>query len=174
MRLPDGTTLMHAGKPYDPAKAHEYYLRTRKLKGRRLGAGPVGLKDAPKAKQPARNNPKLAKQRADAATRVAVLKEKLSKLNAALKKRMAEAEQADRKAKKPDTAADKADKARDSKKYRDKHKQEIKTKARQANDKKSPDTKKSGEANSVQELKSTIEKVQRNLKAAIAKQRALG
>ena len=37
MELPDGTTLMHAGRPYDPKKAHEYYLRTRKLKGRKKG-----------------------------------------------------------------------------------------------------------------------------------------
>lgn len=35
MKLPDGSPLMHGRRPYDPAKAREYYLRTRKLKGRR-------------------------------------------------------------------------------------------------------------------------------------------
>jgi len=40
MKLPDGTTLMHGKKPYDPRKAREYYLRTRKLKGRQPGKGP--------------------------------------------------------------------------------------------------------------------------------------
>lgn len=39
MKLPDGSTLMHGDlahrAPYDPRKAHEYYLRTRRLQGRR-------------------------------------------------------------------------------------------------------------------------------------------
>jgi hypothetical protein len=38
MKLPDGTVLMHAKRPYDPVKAREYYLRTRKLKGRKKTA----------------------------------------------------------------------------------------------------------------------------------------
>jgi len=38
MELPDGTTLMHGPAPYDPVKAREYYLRTRKLKGRKKAA----------------------------------------------------------------------------------------------------------------------------------------
>lgn len=37
MELPDGTPLMHGTRPYDPKKAHEYYMRTRKLKGRKKG-----------------------------------------------------------------------------------------------------------------------------------------
>lgn len=37
MELPSGEVLMHAGRPYDPKKAHEYYLRTRELKGRKKG-----------------------------------------------------------------------------------------------------------------------------------------
>lgn len=37
MQLPDGTTLMHGKRPYDPVKARAYYLRTRKLKGRKKG-----------------------------------------------------------------------------------------------------------------------------------------
>lgn len=34
----DDSALIH-GRPYDPRKAHEYYLRTRKLKGRHPGGG---------------------------------------------------------------------------------------------------------------------------------------
>lgn len=181
MRLPDGTILMHAGAPYDPVKAHEYYVRTRKLKGR-MGSAPRAstgsARTGPgtgstKARQPAKDNKKLAKQRSDAAVRVAVLKKKLSQLNHALKERMAEAEKADREAKKPKSASEKADAARESKKYRDKNKQQLKTKAKQANDKK-PDAKKSGGGDSVTELKTTIQRVQRSLAAAVAKQRALG
>lgn len=37
MELPNGEVLMHGAKPYDPKKAHEYYLRTRNLKGRKKG-----------------------------------------------------------------------------------------------------------------------------------------
>ena len=37
MELPNGEVLMHAGRPYDPKKAHDYYIRTRKLKGRKKG-----------------------------------------------------------------------------------------------------------------------------------------
>jgi hypothetical protein len=37
MRLPDGSILMHGTTPYDPRKAHEYYLKTRHLKGRKKG-----------------------------------------------------------------------------------------------------------------------------------------
>lgn len=37
MELPNGETLMHGTRPYDPKKAHEYYLRTRNLKGRKKG-----------------------------------------------------------------------------------------------------------------------------------------
>ena len=34
MKLADGTIIMHGKRPYDPAKARAYYLRTRHLKGR--------------------------------------------------------------------------------------------------------------------------------------------
>lgn len=34
----DDSALLHAEQPYDPQKAREYYLRTRKLKGRKKGS----------------------------------------------------------------------------------------------------------------------------------------
>lgn len=37
MELPNGEVLMHGPAPYDPKKAHAYYLRTRELKGRKKG-----------------------------------------------------------------------------------------------------------------------------------------
>lgn len=38
--------LLHYASPYyDPVKAHEYYMRHRKLKGRRIGAGASSLKE---------------------------------------------------------------------------------------------------------------------------------
>jgi len=55
MLLPNGEVLMHAKAPYDPKKAHEYYLRTRKLKGRKPGKGqpPPGTKKSPKTPEQA-------------------------------------------------------------------------------------------------------------------------
>lgn len=47
--LADGTILMHEARPYDPKKAHEYYLRVRKLKGRKKG--PIDPKVATLAKR---------------------------------------------------------------------------------------------------------------------------
>ncbi len=38
LKLPDGSVLMHGKRPYDPAKARAYYLRTRQLKGRQKAA----------------------------------------------------------------------------------------------------------------------------------------
>jgi len=37
MELPNGEVLMHGPRPYDPKKAHDYYIRTRHLKGRKKG-----------------------------------------------------------------------------------------------------------------------------------------
>lgn len=37
METPESFILRHARAPYDPVKAHAYYLRTRKLKGRKKG-----------------------------------------------------------------------------------------------------------------------------------------
>ncbi len=47
MKLPDGTILMHEKAPYDPVKAHEYYMRTRKLKGLK-GKGKMSKEDLAK------------------------------------------------------------------------------------------------------------------------------
>lgn len=64
LTLPDGqTVIMHAAPNYDPKKRREYYLRTRKLKGRKpAGAKPTDEKK-PKvsAKQKAAYDKFLAK-----------------------------------------------------------------------------------------------------------------
>lgn len=162
---------------YDPVKAHEYYVRTRKLKGRKkagekavsgllssVGATATGQKKQGHAQQKAR----LDKQIGDLRTR-------LTKLNAELKKRMAESS-------KPDTAAEKADAARSSKEWRAKNQQKVKSqnekKAKEAA-KASPSSSggsktKSGGSNSVEDLKGTIKKVRDQLSAAVARRRALG
>jgi hypothetical protein len=42
----DDSELLHYAAGYDPAKAREYYLRTRKLKGRRKGVSEEEFRDA--------------------------------------------------------------------------------------------------------------------------------
>jgi hypothetical protein len=182
MKLPDGTILMHATAPYDPRKAHEYYLRTRKLKGRQPGAAQPttpksgGAKVLPFKKKHTQieqlTPQQLNEQRQYAAARVQQIKEKLTKLNAALKKKMAEAKKAEADAKKPKSAAEKAKAARESKQYRSKHKQQLSTKAKQQRDKDKASGKEPS-SNSVEGLKKQIDAAQKSLTAAVARQRAL-
>lgn len=184
MLLPNGDVLMHrADTPYDPKKAHEYYIRTRQLKGRKKGGAKPTFGDATmrindtfsvkvgSGKTVKLTTQQLSEQRAYAAHRVGAIKKKLAVLNHELKKRVAEAKKAEKEAAKPDTAAEKHDKARESKKFRDKHKQELKNKAKQAADKKS--TTKKPTTDTVEGLKSTIKNVQKSLDAAVERQRAL-
>lgn len=70
---------------YDPAKRHEYYLRTRVLKGRRKGAGPT---PAPRQKSPAE---KAAERRKHLQTRIEQLQAKLETLREVVRKLVADA-----------------------------------------------------------------------------------
>ena len=65
MLLPDGTILVHTDEngfthAYDPVKAHEYYIRTRKLKGRKKGKA----EDPKKQPKPAAPKDQAAKRAA--------------------------------------------------------------------------------------------------------------
>jgi hypothetical protein len=173
--------LAHARAPYDPRKAHEYYLRTRKLKGRKSGTAvadfrsgdgkssyTVKLRDGKTAKL---NEQQLAEQRLYAEARVQSIQKKLVELNKALKEKMAEARKAEAEANKPKTAAEKAKAARDAKKYRDKNQQKLKN----ARAKKAAQDKPASEPkpDSVEGLKKTIEKAKKSLDAALERQRSL-
>jgi len=167
-------------KTYDPVKAHDYYMRTRKLKGRKKAASAVGetLRTAG-TKPPTSNSVQLQRQRQHAAEQVATLRKKLAELNRQLKERMAESRKSAKEAAKPDTAAEKAQKARDAKKYRDKNKQKLKTKAATDRSKSGGGSSKSGSKSStgkdsVEELKAAVDRVQSALKKAVARKRALG
>jgi hypothetical protein len=179
---------MHANAPYDPVKAHQYYLRTRKLKGRKKAApkppklstkvGGLGAAVAKAAqKRPTQIEDLSPQQKRElqvvARARVQKAQKKLNELNKKLKERIAEAKEAERKAKKPKSAADKAKDAREAKKYRDKHKTEIssKSKAKRASDKASG--KDTSSSNSVEGLKKQIASVEKELATAKAKQKAL-
>lgn len=187
MRMPDGTILMHEHAPYDPVKAHEYYMRTRKLHPRQK----LAVQPARKGRRPHGTTysvpsesggyvklsaQEYAKQSAYAHQRVVRIQARLAKLKTELHKKIAEAKVAARKANQPKTAAEKAQARRDAKKYRQSHKQELRNKAKNQADKQknsggsSTSTQKS---DTVASLKADIIVARDNLKSAIARQRDL-
>lgn len=178
---PEIDTLVHA--TYDPRKRRAYYLKTRKLKGRKKGGvvdtavktGSRFVADATKSRTPAKSNPKA---RAGLAAQVARLKTKLGQLKQELARREQEASKAQKEASKKPTAADKRKQARQSKQYRNKNQQVLKNKAKAARAKSggSSSSSQSGgskQKGSTEALRSRIQKVERDLAAAVARQRAL-
>ena len=175
MILPNGSVLMHESAPYDPKKAHDYYMRTRKLKGRKPG-GSYTVKTGT-GKTVTLSGQKLVEQKAYAAHRVEALKKDLSDLAVLLRSKIAEA----KKSNTPPTLAEKAKAARDAEQYRKTHKQALQNKAKAAAAKKAPSSSSSSSSSStsktktdtVDSLKADITKTKANLKAAVAKQREL-
>jgi chromosome segregation ATPase len=189
VRLPNGEVLMHANAPYDPKKAHDYYLRTRKLKGRKPGTAQPpkmgGLGARSSLAKAARSQPKKHTQISDlspqqkrelqvvARARVESAQKKLSELNKKLKDKLAEAKKAERDAKKPKTASEKSKDAREAKKYRQSHKQEISTKSKASRGAAKASGKDTSSNNSVEGLKKQIASAEKELATAKAKQKAL-
>lgn len=169
MRLPDGTILMHGRAPYNPQKAHEYYLRTRQLTGRKKrstyivkteGGGTVQLTEK-----------QLIEQRAYAAKRVSEIKTRLHELGIHLRKMMADSRHSQAKSQRKPTAADLSKAARESKQYRAKHKQQLATKKKVASS--HLPAKHAPKKDTVAELEHKITLIKSNLQKAVAKQRAL-
>lgn len=148
MRTPTEFELQHA-VVYDPVKAHEYYERTKKLKGRRRRRSdpPIQVvrRSATRPVQVGRRPPgqesrdAKIRQRQELKTRIQSLERKLKLLEIKIQEREHEEAREDRKGtakkerarkerEKPTTAAEKAKKARESEKYRKKHRQELKSK----------------------------------------------
>jgi hypothetical protein len=198
MRTPTELELQHIGalaSSYDPVKAHEYYERTKKLKGRKRGSTltPIGQRTK---KQPSgfakanarRHEAAKPKQRRELALRIQSLSKKLQKLEARIRemehkeasedrKSTAKKERAAKEAAKPDTAAEKAEKARESKKYRDKNQQKLKKtepfeatgKGKSGGGSSSGKTKSGSKTASVSDLKALATKVRGQI--AVAKQK---
>lgn len=173
--------LEHAKKPYDPVKAHEYYMRTRKLHPRKKGVSyTVQRGNGRTVKLSAKE---LTEEKLYAQHRVTVIKGRLETLQSELQKKMAET-------KKKPTAADKTKQKQESKKYRNAHKTEIANKEKQAAAKASPATSssKSGssktstttagktttkKSNTTESLTTQIVNTRNELHAAVQKQREL-
>ncbi len=174
MKLPNGTILKHGRTPYDPVKAHQYYLRTRQLKGRKKGTSYTVQYKGKTVKLSAKE---LAEQRAYAAKRINDIKQRLSELNSKLREALSSAKEKKAKSKlessKAPSAAEKSKAARESRKYRDKHQQELATKSRKAAAKTKKGEDKSKSTDPVVQLENRIEKIRETLKTAVARQRAL-
>lgn len=171
IKTPDGKILMHGSAPYDPKKAHDYYLRTRHLKGRHRSATTFTVKKADGSTVQL-SSQQLAEEKVYAAKRVSDIKNKLNELGHELQKRMQKAKAADAKAKKGPTAADKHKAAKESKQYRDKHRQQISNKRkRSSTKKKTSESHPNGSA--VEHLTKRIAVVKGKLITALEKQRSL-
>jgi len=174
MLTPTEFELQHV---YDPVAAREYYLRTRKLKGRQPGAGDdprTGLTRGQIA-----SNAKT-RQRKELAARIQSLSKKLDRLEAKIREMESKAKSEDRKgeakkeraakeADKPKTAAEKAEAARESEKYRDKNKQKLKNQAKQASSKSGGGSSKKSGTKTVTDFKALATKVKGQI--AVAKQK---
>jgi hypothetical protein len=119
---------------YDPVKAHEYYERTKKLKGRQGGRGPEERKGRARGGKSKSNRPTFSKDTQGTSAKVVRLKAKVSKLQSALseaqaalsKKRQAAGKEEKKRSDGKSTAKEK----RASKEWRDKHKSEIASKSK--------------------------------------------
>lgn len=183
MRTPSEFELQQLMHRYDPVYARQYYLRTRKLKGRKKGSGdrPVsGFEKGAKKIGAAR-----AKQRKALQAQIQNLEAKLRNLEVLIKKKLrdeasedrksrAKKERAAKEADKPKTAAEKAEIARENKKYREKNQQKLKSKARQASGSSSGGSSSSGSKStnsgpSASDLQAVATKVKGEI--AVAKQK---
>lgn len=118
--------MMPTAENYDPVKAHEYYIRTRKLKGRKKGSS---NKSGGSSSSGSSSSSSSSSQSASSIATVNRLKSKVSALSSALSEArqvLSEKRAAARKAEKEDSDGKSTEKEKAaSKKYRDKHKAEI-------------------------------------------------
>lgn len=173
MLSPEEFILSHADKPYNPVKAHEYYMRTRKLHPRKTGVSYTVSRGGGKTVKLSAKQ--LAEQQAYAAHRVSAIRDRLTKLNKLLAQKLHDEKQRERDAKKKPTSAEKHKAAQESKKYREKNQQKVKTAAKQAAAKKSHTTpsKTSKTPTTVTGLEDRILATKASLKSAVEKQREL-
>lgn len=158
-----GDSLAHA---YDPQKAHEYYLRVRKLKGRKGSGEKPGAKVIPLARKAPSHQVSPALQ-----AQVDQLKSRLSTLQTRLREILQNQRESGKKSG-DKTASEKSEDARNSKKYRDKHKAELAQKRKSASSKSGGGEKTSVGSMSETEVRAAIARTRSNLQAAVAKARA--
>lgn len=158
MKLPDGTILLHNGKPYDPTKAREYTRSGKEL------VHAIATKTQP----PSNANPS-ADQKGYLAARVAQIKKDLGTLTDELRHRLDAAEKAS--VSHSESPATRVFKARLGRKEESlAHKDKTTVSKTQNPASKGTST---ASSNSVDKLKEQIKTTKANLKAAVAKQREI-
>lgn len=140
MRSADGV-IAHLLAPYDPVKAHEYYLRTRQLKGRQAGAEQLTIGRTSKAAPLPAKKPAKSKKQTAFEAQIAALQGRLEKLRTVLAELTkqaqarsgvtptAPAKSGDKPTKQ--TSKQKAAAAKKAKAYYEKHKNDKKTPSQQ-------------------------------------------
>jgi hypothetical protein len=182
--------LLHYAVGYDPVAAKKYYEEHKQLKGRRKGsASPLtSPRRGASASDPRTGKTRAeivkqarTRQRKELSAQIGRLEERFQKLTALIKEREAEERKANHKSKakseraakekdKPKSAADKAEAARDAKKYRDKNQQKLKGKGDDKKSGGSSGSKKKGAGkHTVSQLRSLRTKVRGQI--AVAKQK---
>lgn len=157
---------------YDPVKAHQYYERTKHLKGRRKGKGDDHSSRHPPANRGNRQRPPLSGKTQAAVARVARLRSAVSKLQGALSKAEAalslKRQSAAKTAKKNSDGKTTAKERLASKKYRDKNQAKIAAKEKKSSSKGGSSTPSSHSVSdmSVDELQSRITKIKSALSSA--------
>lgn len=157
-------------KVYDPVKAHEYYVRTRKLKGREKGAGKTSSGRAKSSGKSA--NAGSADRQKKAQERVTRLKATVSKIQSAISEAEAALSAKRQTAAKTEKNSDGKTTAKErqsAKEYRDKHKQEIAAKRRKTTSSSGGSSKSSSTSVSdmgVQDLRIRISKLKSALRDA--------
>ena len=172
MKLRDGSILIHGTAPYDPVKAHAYYIRTRHLKGRHKNGTRSIYTVTTNGRTHVLTQQQLIEEQVYAEHRINVIKEKLSELSSKLSKLLSEAKSKETTASAKPTQAEKAKATRQALLYSRAHKTQIAQKAkirRQTQPKQSAATPK----DPVAELENKINEVKNRLQAAVATQRAL-
>lgn len=201
LQTPNEFILSHAAQRiYDPVKAHQYYLRTRKLKGRRKGVAPAPkltgdlaiektntiVKDGKVIPDPNVPLPKMtitARRQAEVQARVKELRGKLEVLHTILNTLLKDATggtthtRAKRATKSVATKSRSAVTQKDRKALTGAQKQEKAKKARAKYQKEHPQSQRTQKAQDkkqkIAEVKQKIEEVKRELTAALERARQL-
>jgi DNA repair exonuclease SbcCD ATPase subunit len=180
----DDSALFHYSAGYDPEKARQYYLRTRKLKGRnkvgdydeskgrqyyrqatRASKAPAGAK--PNRSKTTSRQAELAAQKEALEKRLDRLRDVLQELVDAAKKRSGVEKKESEKKAAPETQTDKADRNKAEKKSKPEttaEKKERAKKAKEAYEKENP----SSLSSDIDILQSQVEDIQAKIKKAVA------
>lgn len=173
MLMPDDSALLHSGRPYDPAAARAYYLRTRQLKGRKLGIVDTSSKEShsPKVVSITKNSFKpigTSKRRQDEAdARVVSIRARLDRLKDVLNTLVQEATPKTSTSTKKDTPSSGPDKKSD---LTTKQKKEAAVRSKDFYDKNKKTTT-TPDKPDIDEVRAKIKKIRVELKAAVERAR---